>query len=114
MTLITVTPEGRDGLYLADRATLKGWIEAKGFEFIHNFATSVAGMIIGADHGVESVLADIDQADRVAILTGDARSENLNHALALIMPPDGRRPERLEMYDIGEVTEADLRIVEAA
>lgn len=102
---IIVEPEGRPGMWLADKASLKTYIKAQGWEAIHNFATTSL-LMIGADHGVESVLADIDSASRVAVLTGDARRENLNHAMALIMPPDGLRPERLEMYDIGDVSEA--------
>lgn len=61
--------------------------------------------------GREGMLADIDAADRVAILTGEAQRGNMRHALALIMP-EGHNglPERLEMYDIGEVTEDDLEV----
>lgn len=105
---IAVQPEGREGLWLADRGSLKAYIVAQGFETIHNFSALNAPLMIGADHEVDGVLVDIDEADRVAVLTGDARRENLNHALALVMPPRGALPERLEMYDIGEITEDDL------
>lgn len=111
---IAVTPEGREGLWLADRASLKAWIEAQGWEQIHNFMPSDAGLMLGADHELASVLRDIDRADRVAVLTGEARRWNLNHALALIMPPDGSLPERLAMFDIGEVSEDDLALEESA
>lgn len=110
---IAVTPEGREDIWIADRESLKAWIVAQEFEAIHNMATSVPGMTIGADHSVASVLDDIDGADRVALMTGPMRRHNLNHALALIMPADGRRPERLEMYDIDEVTEEHLSPVPA-
>lgn len=106
---ITVTPEGREGLWLADRESLKAWIEEQNFEHIHNFIASGA-LVVGADHEVPGVLADIDAAERVAVLTGEARMGNLGHALALIMPAGQGRPERLEMFDIGDVTEADLTI----
>lgn len=109
MTRISVTPEGREGIWLADRDSLKAYIEAQGWECIHNFVQASA-FVLGADHSTESVLRDIDRADKVAVLTGDARADNLNHALALIMPPDDSRPERLEMFDIGEITEADLDV----
>lgn len=107
---IIVTPEGRDGLWLADRASLKAWIVAQGFDQIHNFCSS-GPMVVGADHSVESVLTDIDAADRVAVLTGDAKRGNLGHALALVVP-DGYHglPERLEMYDLGDITVADLDV----
>lgn len=101
---IKVTKEGRDGIYLPDKESLKAWIEAQGFEEIHNFIPS-SSLMLGADHSVESVLKDIDTADRLAILTGDAQSNNLGHALSLI------ENEKMEMYDIGKVTEEDLQIV---
>lgn len=106
---ITVEPEGREGVWLADRESLKAYIEAQAFEAIHNF-TGGGSMFIGADHSVSSVLDDIDNANRVAILTGESARGNLGHALALIMPPNALRPERLEMYDIGTVTDSDLSI----
>lgn len=107
---IVVTPEGRPELWLAERSSLKAWIGAQGFEQIHNFG-AIGAMCIGADHDVDSVLADIDAADRVALLMGDARKGNMGHALALIVP-DGYKglPERLEMYDIGDVTDDDLAV----
>ena len=98
---ILVEPEGREGVWLADRASLKAWIVARHFEQIHNFVAS-GPLVLGADHDVEGVLGDIDRGERVAILTGSAAKGNLGHALAIIY--DGK----LEMYDIGEVTEDDL------
>lgn len=98
MTWIAVTPEGRPDVWIPDRASLKEWIVAKNFESIHNFKTSVPGMALGANHEVASVLSDIDAAERLALLTGEARLGNMNHALALIMPG-----ERLELFDIGDV-----------
>lgn len=108
MSGIAVTPEGREGVWLADRASLKAWIEAQHFECIHNFGDTRTGIILGADHDVASVLKDIDKAERVAILTGASQRGNMNHALALIAPPEGRLPERLEMYDIGPIDESVL------
>lgn len=112
-TQIVVTPEGRDGIWLADRTSLKAWIVAQDFESIHNMGTAVPGMVIGADHGVDSVLADIDSAERVALMTGAAFKANMRHALALIAPADAVFPQRLEMYDIGEITDADLESTDA-
>jgi hypothetical protein len=61
-------------------------------------------MIIGADHELASVLEDIDRAQRLAVLTGYAQRGNMGHALALIID------NKLEMYDIGELTEDDLEV----
>jgi hypothetical protein len=110
---ITVEPEGREGIWLADRESLKAYIQAQSFDAIHNF-TGGGAMVIGADHSVESVLADIDAATRVAVLTGESARGNLGHALALIMPPNDLRPERLEMYDIGTITAAAFDTTEVA
>lgn len=103
MTGILVSPEGREDVWLPDRESLKQWIVAQNFERIHNFKTSAVGMLLGADHDVSSVLEDIDAADRMALLIGDARRQNMNHALALITTS-----EELELYDLGDVTEDDL------
>lgn len=100
---VKVTKEGRDGIYLPDKESLKAWIKEQNFEEIHNFIPS-SMMMLGADHSVESVLKDIDEADRLAVLTGDAQSNNLGHALSII------KGEKMEMYDIGKVTEEDLEI----
>ena len=98
---ISVQPEGREGVYLPDRESLKAWIVDKGFEYIHSYIDG-GPFVIGADHDPASVLDDIDSGERLAILTGDAARGNLGHALAII------RNNKLEMYDIGEVTKDDL------
>ena len=102
---LKVKPEGRDGVWLVEKADLKEWIIAQGFEQIHNFMGG-GQVLIGADHDVESVLSDIDRADRLGILTGDAQRGNLRHALSLI------RGNKMEMYDIGAITEDDLEIIQ--
>lgn len=101
---IDVTPEGRDEVWLPDRESLKRWIVAQEFDAIHNFMTT-GPVLLGADHEVDSVLASIDAADRLALLTGDARRQNMNHALAVITTD-----ERLELYDLGDLTEDDLEL----
>lgn len=98
---IAVEPEGREGVWLPDAASLKTWIVAQEFDAIHNMLTS-GPMMLGADHDVADVLADIDRADRLGILTGDAQKGNLGHALAIITN------NAMEMYDIGPITEDDL------
>ena len=47
-----------------------------------------------------SVLKDIDKADRLAIFTDP--KQNMRHSLAII------RGEKLECYDIGDITEDQL------
>jgi len=100
---IKVTKEGRDGIYIPEKENLKKWIIEQKFETIHNYIPSNM-MMLGADHDVSGVLEDIDRADRLAILTGSAQSNNMGHALAIITN------EKLEMYDIGKITNEDLII----
>lgn len=100
-SMIKVKPEGRPSVWLVqDKKSLKDFIRSKNLDQIHNFVQA-GPMVIGADHSVESVLADIDRAERIAVFTEPR--ENLGHALAIA-------DVKLEMYDIGPVTEADLEI----
>lgn len=120
---IRAVPDGREGyegFFLPDRESLKAFIRATGQKKIHNFVVP-GGMALGADHDVGGVLDDIDRAERVAVATGPAAAHNIGHSLALVMPPDDSpryeglppRPQRLEMYDIGHLTEEDLEVVES-
>jgi len=101
---IKVTPEGREDIYIPDNESLKEWIKFKGFKQIHNFIPG-GMMFIGADHSVESVLEDIDNAERVALVTGKHSGQNIGHELAII------RNNKLEVYDIGKITKDDLEIL---
>jgi hypothetical protein len=100
---IKVTKEGREGIFIPEKESLIAWIKEQKFEQIHNFIPT-ANMMLGADHDVESVIKDIEKSDRLAILTGDAQANNLGHALSLIFE------NKMEMYDIGKITEEDLDI----
>lgn len=101
---IKVKPEGRKGIWIPEKESLKQFIVDKKIEKIHNFVGS-SPMIIGADHDQKSVLEDIDNAERLGILTGGAQANNLGHALSLITNNE------MEMYDIGRITEDDLEII---
>lgn len=96
--------EGRDGIYLPDKDSLKDFIRGKKIKTVHNFIP-LGNMIIGADHTVESVFKDIDAAERLAVLTGGAYRNNMRHALSLITNNE------MQMYDIGEIKETDLEVV---
>lgn len=96
---IKVTKEGRQNIWAPEKQSLKDFILAKNFDAIHNFIPT-GMMMLGADHKVESVLEDIDRADRLAIFTDP--TANMGHSLALIFN------EKLECYDIGKITEDDL------
>jgi len=100
---IKVKPEGRKDIYLPDKKSLKQFIKSKKLKAIHNFKTN-SSMLLGADHDVKSVLEDIDNADRIAILTGNKMKQNFNHALSVI------KNNQMQMFDIGEITEKNLEI----
>lgn len=100
---IKVKPEGRDDIYIPEKESLKEWILYKKFDHIHNFIPT-GFAFLGADHEVKSVLKDIDDANSLAILIGAAFKHNMKHALSII------EKDKMEMYDIGEVTLKDLAI----
>ncbi len=98
---LKVKPEGRKGIYIPEKESLKEFIKERKLETIHNFIPT-GMMMLGADHAVGSVLEDIAEADRLAIFTDS--SANMGHSLALITK------EKLECYDIGDITEEELEI----
>lgn len=102
---IKVKPEGREDIWIPERGDIKEFIISKDFREIHNFVHGGMGVVIGAHHSVQSVLEDIDVAERLAILTGDVQKQNFKHALSLIID------NKLEMYDIGEITVDDLEVI---
>lgn len=101
MIEINVTAEGRPNIYIPEKDSLKKYIRSLKLEVIHNFIPT-SMMMLGADHSVESVLKDIDRADRLAIFTDP--NENMGHSLAIITD------NRLECYDIGKITKDNLCI----
>jgi hypothetical protein len=99
MKKIKAKAEGRENIWIPEKESLKAWIKNKKFEQIHNFIPS-GNIILGADHSVESVLKDIDNADRIAVFTNGVG--NMGHALSII------KDEKLECYDIGELNDKDI------
>ena len=102
-TKIKVKKEGREGVYLVEKEEIKRFIKLEKLKTIHSFIPS-SFMMIGADHDIKSVLTDIDNAERIGILTGKAQIGNLGHALSIISN------NKLELYDIGKITDKDLII----
>ena len=103
MVKIKCTEEGRPGIYIPEKESLKEYIKSLGFETIHNFIPS-GFMMLGADHDLDSVLQDIDSADRLGIFTNGGG--NMGHALSVI------RNEKLECYDIGNLSNDNLEILD--
>ena len=101
MNKITVEPEGRKNIWVAEKESLKKWIKEKEFKQIHNFKAG-GQIIIGADHEVESVFEDIDNAERIAVFTDE--DENMGHSLAIVID------NQLECFDVGVITKKDLSI----
>lgn len=101
MMKLKVKREGREGIYIPERKSLKAFIKARKLKQIHNFIACGPTMV-GADHDVESVLKDIDRADRLAVFTDP--TQNMDHSLVLI------HRNNLECYDIGKISESELDI----
>ena len=101
MKKLQVEAEGRKDIWIPDKASLKSFIRGRKLKHIHNFIPGGL-MMLGADHAVKSVMEDIDRADRLAVFTDP--NANMGHSLALIYK------EKLECYDIGEITKDDLEI----
>lgn len=104
MDKIKAKPEGRDGIYLVKSQDIVDWLMEYPEEKIHNFIPTVS-MMLGADWDKAQVMGHIEGAERIAILTGDARKNNLNHSLAVISDNE------LKVFDIGEITEEDIELV---
>ena len=108
MNKLKVKKEGRENMYIPEKDSLKKFIEGRKLKQIHNFIPSGA-LILGADHNIESVMKDIDQANRLAIFTDP--NANMGHSLALIFGDHKKGDvEKLECYDIGKIIEKDLEI----
>jgi len=101
MYKIKVKPEGRKDIWIPEKESLKQYIKAKRFTYIHNIIPS-GNFMVGADHEVNSVFRDIDKAERLAIFTDTTM--NYGHSLALV------NYNRLEIYDIGEIKMKYLEI----
>ena len=101
MKKLRVIKEGRKGIYIPEKESLKDFIKARKLKRIHNFIPT-SMLMLGADHHVGSVLSDIDKAERMAVFTNP--KENMGHSLALILD------NRLEIYNIGKIKESDLKI----
>ena len=101
MDKIKAVPEGREGIYTVDKQDMVEWLITYPESQIHNFIPT-GSMMLGADWDKESVIKEVEQADRIAVLTGGARRHNLNHSLAVITK------NVLRVFDIGEITDQDI------
>ncbi len=99
---IKVKPEGRENIWLPEKESLKAYIKSRNLDKIHN--CPAGSFMIMADHPVESVLREIDNNEKVAVFTDI--NMNMSHSLAII------KNNKLEMYDIGELTLNDIEIIE--
>jgi len=102
--MIKVTKEGREGIFLVTKEEITKYIVENNLNNIHNLRGG--GMVlIGCDWSQDSVLEQIANSDKRALLTGDALANNLGHSLAVITG------NNLQMFDIGDVSDK-LEIIE--
>jgi len=98
---IKVKPEGREGIWIADKESVVDFLMEYEDDYIHNIIPN-GPVMMGADWSKESVVEKVREAERVAILTGDSYRHNLRHALSVIAGNE------LFMFDIGEISDSDL------
>lgn len=101
MNKLNVTREGRPGIYLVEKSDIIDFIRKSEQIYIHNFRDNRNWLIVWADHEKESVILDIEEATRVAIMF----PWNMGHKLAVILR------NYLECYDL-EITEDNINIIE--
>ena len=102
---ILAKKEGRDGIWSVEKNNIIAWLKENELEVIHNFTPSGGGLIIGADWDKESVVEKINNSEGVAVLTGKAKQQNMNHALAVIVD------NKLYVFDIGDINDSDIEDV---
>ena len=98
---ILATKEGRDGVWSVEKNNIIAWLNQNEIELIHCFTPSFGGFI-GANWTKESVVEKINNAERVAVLTGKAKQQNMRHALAVI------EYNKLYVFDIGDINDSDI------
>lgn len=104
---IKVKQEGREDIYTCEKEDITKWLEQSDLDLIHNYAGgNSGGMMIGGDWMKSQVIETINKSQRIAILTGRALAGNMRHGLSVIVS------NKLEMFDIGEITIDDLEIGE--
>jgi len=103
---IKVKKEGREGVYTCKQEDIIEWLEQSDLDLIHNYTGGNGPLVIGADWTKLQVIEQIRKSERIGILTGGALMGNLRHGLSVIAN------NKLEMFDIGEITGDDLEIGE--
>lgn len=101
---IKVASGGSDGIWIADKESVVEFLREYAFDEIHNYMP--ASRVLSADWNKDSVIKEVEDAERIAVLTGWALRNNMMHALLTI------RNKKLLAFDIGELTEYDLLISE--
>jgi len=102
---IKVSTEGREGIYTATSQDINNWLMEYPEDLIHNYIPGP--LMFGADWDKAAVMGHIEGAERIAILTGEARKHNMNHSLAVISNNE------LKVFDIGEITDQDIEIIDS-
>lgn len=102
---ILAKKEGRKGVWLVEKENIIAWLAEQDMEAIHNFIPKNR-LFIGADWDKEEVIQKINISERVAVLTGEAKANNLGHALSVI------ENNELYIFDIGDITDSDIKDVD--
>lgn len=94
--------EGREGIYTVNASDVIAWLKDYPEEPIHN-SICCGSVILGADWDKQAVIDYLADAERVAVMTGQAKSSNVGHSLAVI------KNNELYVFDV-DISEKDLTI----
>ena len=93
-----------EGVFVVNKEEVTKYIKSLKFKSIHVINPD-SSLFVNYDHTVENALIKINEADSLAVLTGNASRNNLEHNLSVV------KDNKLLLFDIGNV-EKDLDITE--
>ena len=93
-----------EGVFLVKKEEITKYIKASGLKSLHVINPN-SSVFTNYDCTIENTLKKIDEADSLAIVTGKASANNLEHNLSVV------KNDELLIFNIGDV-EKDLDITE--
>ena len=93
-----------EGVFLVEKKEITNYIKSSDLKSVHVINPN-SSLFENYDYTIENALKKIDEADSLAIVTGKASANNLEHNLSVV------RKNELLIFNIGDV-EKDLSITE--
>ena len=101
---IKVKQSVTEGVFLVEKKEIVKYLKGSSLKSIHVINPN-SSLFANYDYTVENALKKIDEADSLAVLTGKASTNNLEHNLSVV------KDDKLLLFNIGNV-EKDLDIIE--